>query len=288
MSNPSFLESWFVWRDALVCAALSAAALGYLGVWVVLKRVVFVPLALGQSASFGVVLAYLLGFRLGLSCHTTASVLYDPLWVAFAVCLATAAWLARRRIDAARVVVSSYLIFGAATLLMGQYVRQDLHDVQTILFGNAVLVEPVQILYVLFAALVIGAVHWLFHRRFLFVSFDPEAAEASGLARFPHEFLLYGTFALMISVATRAIGALPTFGLMVLPSMTALRFSRSIQAALLCSVGLGVLSALVGYYLSFRYDLPTGATIVAVCAALGTPGLLRRLANGSERHPVLP
>jgi len=157
-------------------------------------------------------------------------------------------------------------------MILGGFVRQDLHDVQTVLFGNAVLVDTVQILYVGGGALVVLVVHALLHRRFLFVSFDPDAAGAAGLKPFQIEVILYASFALMISVATRAIGAMPAFGLMVLPAMAGVRLARSMRAAHTIAMVSGTLAAGFGYYLSFRFGIPTGASMVALAGAfyLGT------------------
>jgi len=269
MDGFGFWESWFVWRDAMIVALLSAAALAYLGVWVVLKRVVYVPLALAQVSSAGVVLAYILGSWLGVHSHDMygCGILLDPSWLSLMVAMATAFWFAHPREDSSLAIVSAYLISGATVLIAGGFVTQEMHDVQTVLFGNAVLVESAQILYVGGAALATAILHLLLHRRFLFASFDPDAAGAAGLRPFRLEVLLYASFALMISVATRAIGALPAFGLMVLPAMTALRLARGMRAAFALAVGLGMLAAALGYYLSFRLGLPTGAAMIGLSGA---------------------
>jgi zinc transport system permease protein len=266
MEGFGFWDSWFAWRDAMIVSLLSAAALAYLGVWVVLKRVVYVPLALAQVSSMGVVLAYLLGSWLGVHSHDMhgCGILLDPSWMSLAVALATAFWFAHPHEDSSLAIVSAYLIAGASVLILGGYVAQEMHDVQTVLFGNAVLVNPVQILYVGIAAFAVAGVHTLMHRRFLFVSFDPDAAGAAGLRPFRVEVLLYASFALMISVATRAVGALPAFGLMVLPAMTALRIARTMRGAFAGAIAAGTIAAGLGYYLSFRFGFPTGASMVGL------------------------
>lgn len=269
MEGVSFWASWFIWRDAMLVALLSAAALSYLGVWVVVKRVVYVPLALSQVSSVGVVFAYLLGSWLGVGTHDLHGcwLLLDPAWLSLAFALGTAFWFARPHEDSSLAIVTAYLLSGAAVMILGGLVRQDLHDVQSVLFGNAVLVDTVQILYVGGAALFVLVVHALLHRRFLFVSFDPDAASAAGLRPFQTEVLLYATFALMISVATRAIGAMPAFGLMVLPAMAGLRLARSMRTAYVIAMVSGTLAAGFGYYLSFRFGIPTGASMVALAGA---------------------
>jgi zinc transport system permease protein len=279
MEGYGFWESWFAWRDAVIVALLSAAALAYLGVWVVLKRVVYVPLALSQVSSVGVVFAYLLASWLGVHPHDAhgCAILLDPSWMSLVFALATAFWFARPHEDSSLAVVTAYLLSAAAVLILGGFVRQELHDVQTVLFGNAVLVDTVQILYVGGAALAVLVVHLLLHRRFLFVSFDPDAAGAAGLRPFRTEVILYASFALMISVATRAIGALPAFGLMVLPAMAGLRLARSMRTACAVAVVSGMLAAGLGYYLSFRLGVPTGASMVGLAGLfyLGTLAIRR-------------
>jgi len=277
MESFGFWASWFAWRDAMIVSLVSAAALAYLGVWVVLKRVVYVPLALAQVSSVGVVLSYLVCSWVGEDAHHIHT-LFDPAWMSLLVALATGFWFAHPREDSSLAIVSAYLIGGATVLVLGGYITQELHDVQAVLFGNAVLVDTVQIFYVGGAALGVAVVHGLWHRRFLFVSFDPDAAGAAGLRPFRVEVLLYASFALMISVATRAIGALPAFGLMVLPAMSALRLARSLRGAFAWAISLGVLAAAFGYYLSFRLGFPTGASMVGLSGLgyLATLALRRR------------
>ena len=154
MNEPvSFLESWFVWRDAIVVAALCALALSYLGVWVVLKAVVYVPLALAQVSSAGVVLSFWVCSVCGFHGHTD---LFDPAWAALVFAIGAALHLARpsQRNDSATAV--AYLAGAATTLLVAGFVRQDLHDVESVLFGSAVLVETRQILHVAIAAALVG------------------------------------------------------------------------------------------------------------------------------------
>jgi zinc transport system permease protein len=274
-----FWESWFVWRDAMAVAVIGAAALSYLGVWVVLKRVVYVPLALSQVSAAGVVAAYLIATLAGIHphCDTGCAIPVDPAWIALLFALGAAIPFARPQKEGSDAVVVAYLVSGALVLILGGFVRQDLHDVQRVLFGNAVLVDTIQIAYVGAATIVTFAIHWFFHDRFLYVSFDPDAAGAAGVGRFGTEVLLYATFALMISVVTRAIGALPAFGLMVLPALTGLRFARSMRAAFAIAVATGVLSAAIGYYASFALGLPTGAAMVALSGIIYIVALARRI-----------
>jgi len=269
--STSFFANWFVWRDALVVSLLSAAVLGYLGVWVVLKRVIYVPLALAQVSSVGVVTAFFVADVLqsrGATAATDWHAIVNPAAVSLAFAVLASLFFARPGRSSDEPVVLAYLVGSAVALLLGGFVRQDFHDLQSVLFGSAVLVETVQIAYVGVAGVLVLGVHALFYRRFLFVSFDPDSAGASAIPLFVTEVLLYGSFAVMISIATRAIGALPAFGFIVLPALTGLGLGRSMRGAFVIAIGVGVGAAALGYYLSWIFELPTGASMVAV-AGLG-------------------
>jgi zinc transport system permease protein len=283
MNSDGFLQNWFVWRDAVIVGTISGAALAYLGVWVVLRRIRYVPLALSQVSSAGVVAALLLwGFVSGGGHHDTGSrilpMLLDPAWLSLAAALGLSALFARSRAEGANGVVVAYLVASALVLVLGSFIRQDLHDLESVLFGSAVLVEPVQVLYVSAAAAVTLAVHAVLYRRFLFASFDPEAAGAAGIPLVRTNLWLYGSIALMVSIATRAIGALPAFGLMILPALAGLAVSRSMRTAFALAIAVGAVSASGGYYLSYVGELPTGAMMVALAGALYAAALVWRRA----------
>ena len=276
MEEYGFLDSLFVWRDAMIVALISALVLGYLGVWVALKRVVFVPLALSQVSSFGLVLAAFLGGLLG---HGGGhdhgvGIQWDAIVLSVLVSVLLGLWLARPQKKGSNAVVSAYLFASAGVLLVGNLVKDKLNDIQAVLFGSAVLVETHQIFIVGGAALLVALIHYLYYHRFLFVSFDADAAGATGMGVFSTEALLMSTFALMISVVTQAMGALPAFGLMVLPGMFALQLARSMRTAFVLASLSAMVSAGVGYYISFQFDTPTGATMVGLSAAMYVASLV--------------
>ena len=280
MEEFGFLENWLIWRDAMAVAIISAGALAYLGVWVALKKVLFVPLALSQVASLGLMLSAVLGSWLG---HDSNGLAHDGIGVAegLGMSVLSAAllglWLSKPREQGSQTVVTAYLIASAGVLLCGNLVRHELHDVDAVLFGSAVLVDVAQVGIVGCTAAGVFLVHRLFYRRFLFVVFDRDAAGAAGIPVFATEAALMVSFAVMIAVVTQAIGALPAFGLMVLPALLGLRLAKTMAQAFGVAIGAGVLSAGIGYYVSFRWDTPTGATMVGLSA--GLYGLSLLMAN---------
>jgi manganese/iron transport system permease protein len=92
--------------------------------------------------------------------------------------------------------------------------------------------------------------------------------------------LLFLTFAIAISVSTRAIGALPVFGFMVIPPAVALLLGNRLWSVFVIAMAVAVVSAFIGYWASFRWSLPTGASMVLVSALFLIPGLIRLKLRG--------
>jgi len=83
--------------------------------------------------------------------------------------------------------------------------------------------------------------------------------------------------AVVISVATRAVGALPVFAFTVIPAAAALLVTEQIRRTIALSVAIGIVAAAVGYYVSWVKTLPTGASMVIVASLFLVPGLSRLL-----------
>ena len=140
-----FVDSWALYRDPVVCGVVAGAVLGMLGVFVVLRRAVFVTAAVSQSAALGVALAFFLGIYLGFT--------PPPVLCAFALALAATAVLARRsrsnRLPREAIVGLLYVGASALAVLVGDRIAQEAEDITAILFGTAVLVRPQDLLAVL-------------------------------------------------------------------------------------------------------------------------------------------
>lgn len=287
-----FFASYFLWRDPLAVAVLAAALCSFVGVYIVLRRIVFVSAALSQMSGVGVASAFFLASLLGVEPHDAPWYLH-PIWLAFLFAAAGAALfsvhLARRRIAAETVVGTAYVLAGAAMIIVlnSPRVTQEAHEVNDLLYGNAVAVPPEQ-LYIMGAITVaVLVLHLALYKNFVFISFDGEMARTLGYRAVWWNLLLFETFALVISASTRAIGALPVFGFMVLPGAAALLVAKRLWQVFALAVTFAVMAALLGYYTSFRWSLPTGASMVAtipVVAAVVMAGRFaaRRVLGGAR------
>jgi zinc transport system permease protein len=195
-------------------------------------------------------------------------------------CVAAALFSLRpghRKLAPETIVGLGYIVASALVLaiLNSPRIAQEAHAVGDILFGNAVTVPRAQIYALAAAGAAAILAHALFFKELLFVSYDPETALVQGVGVFRYELLLNVIVAVVISVATRAVGALPVFAFTVVPAAAALMLTENIRATLPLSIAFGVVSAAAGYYLSWIEQLPTGATMVVVASVFLLPGLAR-------------
>jgi ABC-type Mn2+/Zn2+ transport system permease subunit len=235
-------------------ASLPAGQLAtYLGVHIVLKRIVFVGIALAQVATLGVAFGQFFGL------HSTACALvFSLIGAAFFTSPLFRQSLPRESlIGVAYAAASAFAILLVAKNPLGEM------DVLALIFGNLLGVTATQVLVLALVAAAVLALHGFFYKEFLFVAFDPEMAEATGYGVWRWELLfslLLGvTFAVSVSVA----GVLVVFAYLVIPATTALLLNLRLPATLFVAMALSALGSFMGVYFSYVWDLPTGPSIVA-------------------------
>jgi zinc transport system permease protein len=259
-----FAANWELYRDPVVCGVVAGAVLGMLGVFVVLRRAVFVTAAVSQSAALGVALAFLLGIYLGVT--------PPPVLCAFLLALAATGVLAWRspstRLPREAIVGLLYVGASALAVLVGDRIAQEAEDITAILFGTAVLVRPQDLLAVLAVSGLVVVALGALYRGLVFAGFDPDGARIQGLPVARLELALWTLVALEVSVTTRAIGALPVFAFSVLPAMAALRAAKRLSRAVLLACLFGALSGGLGYVSAFMLRFPVGAAEACVAAVL--------------------
>jgi len=276
-----FYGAWDLYHTPALTGAIVGLVLGVIGVYVVLRRLVFLAAAVSQAASLGVAGTFFLAVTFA-----------DPWWLpsptvgAIALTFLATLVVAGRRgrssawRDAALGMI--FLVGAAGTLALGTRIVEELHDIDTLLFGSAVAVLPEDFTLVLWLFGAVLLVHAWAWRGFAAVSFDFAGARVRGLPVGALDGLLFLTIALVISVGTRVVGALPVFALSVLPAVAAARLSTNLPRALFAAAGFGLIAGFYGYLLAFVLDLPVGPAQALVAAALVV------LAEGARGLATLP
>jgi zinc transport system permease protein len=268
-----FLAALDLFRDPLLAAAAAGLTLGFLGVYVLLRRMVFVGATLTQSAALGVALAFWAEIHADLPVPPVVG-------AAVASSLATALLLVdEKRLGLAResLLGLAFAATSGASVLVGDRISQEAHDIQSILFGTAVLVRPEDLAALLGVAGVTLVAHVALFRALSFASFDPVGARVQGLPVRALHGIVLATIGLSVGVAARALGAMPVFALSTLPAMAALLLGAGVRPAFMIAAALGAVSGVAGYLFAFFASFPVGASQTGVAAALVGVAALTRL-----------
>jgi zinc transport system permease protein len=274
-----FLAAKEIWQVPLTASVVAGALLGALGVYVVLRRTVFVSAALTQLSTLGLVATLLVEERI----HIESEHPIEQLFVAIAFSVVGALILGAfrpRRLPAEAGVGAAWVTASALVVLGASKLVHAAHDLGGMVFGNAVAVPYTDLIAIALVAVICIAVHALFAKEIAFVSFDPETALALGMSVRRWDAALFLTIGLAIPVSARALGALPVFAFLTLPAAAALLLRAGFRRAFALAAAIGVIAAGAGYVLSWLWEIPTGATMVAIAALFLAPGALLRRAGG--------
>ena len=185
-----------------------------------------------------------------------------------------------KRVTTEAVIGVGYIAAAAVVVIVRDLAPGKAGHIDQLIFGTAATVPKIRVVMLALAALVVLSVHVVYRRRFILCAFDPEFARTLGHDPVRYNVMLFFTFAIAISVATDAIGALPVFGFLVLPPAGALMATKTMNGAIALAPALGAAAAVFGYVFSWAWNLPTGAMQVAtglvILGGCAVAGRLRR------------
>jgi zinc transport system permease protein len=272
----TFSDFWALFAPSILASLVSAALCGTLGFFVVVRRVAFVSAALGQISGLGVAVGFYVGTLFGHDPHQPTPLWLDPVVLALVltgIVAAALGYVSRvERTTPESAVAWAYLAAAALALvvLASPRIVQEAHEVGDLLFGNSVAIRHEHLVELIAVAVIVFLTQVFLFKDLLFISFDRDTARPMGLPVTALDLILYVSIGVSVAVATRAIGALPVFGFLVLPAGAALLVSQRVRNVIILSIAGAMLAAAGGFYLSFVQSWPTGPMMV-VCAALYWP-----------------
>jgi len=250
---------FLVWP--IVASLVIAGIHAYLGLHVVERGVIFVDLSLAQIASLGASIALLVP-AFGGDPHSPA-----VYWMSLSFTLVGAAIFSlikgqEARIPQEAIIGISYAVASAAVIVAMSQSTGESEHLRDMLVGNILSVSPGEIIKTGLMYLVIGVFHYVFRKRFLLISTDPEGAAAQGISIRFWDFLFYASFGVVVTRSVAIAGVLLVFCYLIVPSVAAMLYARRIGPRLAIGWVMGVVVSMLGMYFSVQFDLPTGATIV--------------------------
>lgn len=270
-------------QTALLGGIITAGLCAYLGVFVILKRVIFLGIALSQVAALGVALGLFIGINPVMSAFILTLFALILFWVPFA----------EKNISREALLGFTYALCAATSIIL--IAKNPLAEASglNLISGNLLYTtwQDIKILAVVSVLIVI--LHALFFKEFIFVSFDRETALTTGLKADLLDFLLYLTIGIVISLSMKICGVIFVFASLVMPALTALVFVKQTPVIFAVSSLIAALSVILGMSFSYLWDLPSSPMIVVlyglVFMLFGGVRLLitkREIYKKTERHSL--
>jgi zinc/manganese transport system permease protein len=271
----SFLLAPFV--ASLILTGIHA----YLGVHVVERGVIFVDLSLAQIAALGTTIAVLYGIEP----HGGAAYAVSLLFTFIGAAVFSMVRTHRARIPQEAIIGIAYAVASAAAILAMSKSAEQTEHLKEMLVGNILTVSwfDVEKTALLYGA--VGLFHYIFRKKFLLISMDPEAAEAQGISTRFWDFLFYASFGFVVTSSVAIAGVLLVFCYLIVPSVGAMLYADRVGPRLAIGWTMGTLVSALGVYMSLKIDLPTGATIVCTFALVLIAMALLRPLIGKRRSP---
>ena len=241
-------------QRGLVAAVLVGIVCAVMGAFIVLRGLAFIGDAVSHAAFPGLVIAFLLGI---------------PLYIGGAVAAVATAlgigWVARRgglRFDTAVGVLFAGMF--ALGIVLFSTIDDYVADLFSYLLGNVLGITFGDIVQVVVLGAIVLVVVFLLRKEFLYASFDPAGAAASGLPVEWLDYLLLGLIGVTIVVSIQTVGIVLVVAMLVTPAATGQLLVDRFWDLVRVAIAIAVVSALVGLYLSYYLNVASGASIVLI------------------------
>lgn len=246
------LFQYTFFQHALLGGLLASIACGIIGTYIVTRRLVFISGGI-THASFG---GIGLGLYTGISPILSAAIF--SIFSAFGV-----EWLSKRNDMREDSAIAVFWTLGMALGIMFSFLSPGFApDLSAYLFGNILTIDQTDLLMLGILSVVIILFFVLFIHPIIYIAFDREFARSQGIPVAIFEYILMMFIALTIVSCLRMVGIVLAISLLTIPQMTANLFTYNFKRIIWLSIGIGYLGCLGGLFISYRLNVPSGASII--------------------------
>jgi len=245
------IDAIVAFPHAACAGAVIASVCSLLGVFVILKRVVFIGIVLSQAAATGIAVAMVYHFHpfLGavLFASATVTVLAYP--------------SEGYRIPRDAVLGVIFVMGSGLSILVVAESGFGLNEVKALLYGGLILTSPKDLAVILGTLLPVAAYLLVFLRPTLYTFLDRDAARVLGIRVVLWDLLFFYALGIAVSAASKVAGTLLVFAYLVVAPATGLLLSRRLWPAIALSMTTGLLATTAGLGWSYSRDLPTNQSV---------------------------
>lgn len=163
--------------------------------------------------------------------------------------------------SAIALISSSALAIGVAVTSLTTGMNTD---VCNFMFGSILAMSMSDVILSIIVSIIVLILFFVYYRKLFAVTFDEDFATAIGLNKNRYTNLIAILTAVIIVIGMRMMGTLLISSIIIFPALTAMRLCKSYKNVVISSGVISIVCFLVGIFLSYVYNISTGATIVLV------------------------
>jgi zinc transport system permease protein len=244
-------------RNALAAGLLASVICGIMGTLVVVNRIVFLSGGIAHAAYGGIGLAFFFNWP------------YLPCTVAFslliAMVMASVSHAIKHRADT---IIGVLWALGMALGIILIDMTPGYHvDLMSYLFGSILTVPRSDLFIMVIIAVVMTMLVAVYYQDLLALSYDEEYARIRGVPVKMLYFGLIGLLAVTVVLVIQVVGLILVIALLTIPPFIVEKYARSLVQMMVASSCLGAVFTVTGLWLSYRFNLTSGASIIMVSGA---------------------
>ena len=241
-------------QNALFAGLLASIICGVIGTLVVVNRLVFLSGGIAHAAYGGIGLAFYFKWP-----YLPATIGFS---LAAAMLMAFVSHTVKHRADTiVGVIWAVGMAFGIILIDLTPGYNVDL---MSYLFGSILTVPLSDLVIMTVVGVVITGLVFFYYPDLLAMSYDEEFARIRGVQVKTLYFGLIGMLAVTIVLVIQVVGLILVIALLTIPPFIVEKYAKSLAQMMVASSILGSVFTLMGLWLSYRYNLTSGATIIMV------------------------
>lgn len=243
---------------AICMCVILVGICGYVGIHVILREVIFVDIALAQIAALGVSFGLFIGLEL-----SDSSIFFVSLaFTLFAAILLSASQRLSHIVPQEAFIGILYATGAAAVILAGDRLPHGAEQVHNLMVGHLLWVNWDEVLAYMIIYFMLGCIYLSIHKRLLQISQLYKSKDKTRESLMLWDFIFYALLGILVTFAVRVAGVLLVFGFLIVPAVIGFLLGKTFVARLGIGWTTGVLVSLIGSYLSYILDFPTGGMVV--------------------------
>jgi zinc/manganese transport system permease protein len=253
------LSIWDIMAPAFFECMILVGIHSYLGLHVLRRKVIFVDLALAQIAALGTTV----GFLFGILPDTIGAYWFSLIFTFIGAGVFSISRIRHEKIPQEAVIGLTYAIAASVAILVIDKAPHGAEHIKEILTGSILWVKWETIRNAAIIYSFVGIFHFIYRKQFILISENPDEAYKKGMNVRFWDFLFYVSFGVVITHSVGTAGVLLVFVFLVVPAITSMLITDVLWKQLIIGWTMGVVVSILGLYLSYVADLPSGPTVVS-------------------------